>query len=132
MSIRKRKWASRGAERTAWVVDYVDSAGGRRLRTFETKREAEEWSVTARDEVRRGVHTPMSASITVQEATGRWIANCEAEKLELSTIKQRWQHLRLHIAPFIGREKLATLTMPRVTQFDADLRAAGRSVPMRR
>ena len=70
--------------------------------------------------------------MTVAEAVERWIAHCEAEGLEHSTIKQRRQHLNLHIAPFIGRERLSALTTPRVYQFDIDLRNAGRSVAMRR
>src|SRR5262245_46953278 len=118
MSIRKRTWKSAGADHTAWVFDYTDNSGRRRLRTFRTKREAEAWAVIARHEVRQGTHTPLSASITVEEATERWIKNCEAENLEFGTIKQRREHLRLHIKPFLGSEKLAALTMPRIIQFD--------------
>jgi integrase len=62
----------------------------------------------------------------------RWIEHSEAEGLEFGTIRQRRQHLRLHVGPFIGREKLSDLTVPRIHQFDAQLRAAGRSLPMRR
>jgi hypothetical protein len=36
-SIRKRVWTSRGIERSAWVVDYFDQRGKRRLKTFATK-----------------------------------------------------------------------------------------------
>jgi integrase len=78
------------------------------------------------------VHTPASTSITVEEAFARWIADCEANGLEYGTLLQRRQHLNLHVAPFIGREKLSSLTMPRVHQFDRQLREAGRSVAMRR
>lgn len=132
MSIRKRTWKSSGAEHSAWVVDYFDQAGKRRLKTFVTKKEADAWAVTARHEVKQGVHTPASASITVAEAFARWIADCEANGLEYGTLLQRRQHLKLHIAQFIGREKLSTLTMPRGHQFDAELRGAGRSLAMRR
>lgn len=132
MSIRKRKWNRRGIERTAWVVDYFDQAGKRRLKTFKTKKDADRWAVSARHEIQQGIHTPASASPTVEEAGARWIANCEAEGLEFGTVKQRREHLRLHIIPFVGREKLSGLTMPRVYQFDAELRANGRSVSMRR
>jgi integrase len=132
MAIRKRRWKTRGIERTAWVVDYTDATGTRRLKTFDTKKEADAWSVTARHEVSQGTHTPVSASPTVEQAAERWISNAEAEKLEISTIKQRRVHLRVHIKPFIGREKLSTLTMPRVNQFDAELRNNGRSLAMRR
>jgi integrase len=131
-SIRKRTWTSRGIERSAWIVDYFDQGGNRRLKTFTTKKEADAWAVTALHEVSQGTHTPASTSVTVAEATERWIAHCEAEGLEFSTIKQRRQHLNLHIAPFIGREKLASLTTPRIIQFTIDLRAAGRSLAMRR
>jgi hypothetical protein len=38
MSVRKRTWiAPEGEEKTAWVVDYVDQGGRRRLKTFERK-----------------------------------------------------------------------------------------------
>src|SRR4029077_20023871 len=58
--------------------------------------------------------------------------DCEAEGLEFGTIRQRRQHLRLHVAPFIGREKLSDLSTPRIHKFDAELRDAGRSIAMRR
>jgi integrase len=131
-SIRRRTWTSRGNERSAWIVDYFDQAGKRRLRTFSTKREADAWSVSALHEVQQGTHTPHSVSVTVTEAMERWLTHCEAEELEHSTIKQRRGHLVHHINPFIGREKLSQLTTPRIYQFDADLRKAGRSVAMRR
>jgi integrase len=131
-SIRKRTWTARGTERTAWIVDYFDQAGKRRLKTFATKKEADAWSVSALHEVKQGTHTPHSVSVTVAEATERWLTHCAAEGLEHSTIKQRRGHLVHHIAAFIGREKLASLTTPRIYQFDADLRKAGRSLAMRR
>ena len=131
-SIRKRSWISRGTQKEKWIADYVDQTGARRLKTFPSKKAADAWLVTARHEVRSGTHTPASTSLTVAEATERWIAHCRAEGLEHGTIVQRRQHLELHIAPFLGRELLATLTTPRVHQFIDDLRDAGRSPAMRR
>lgn len=130
-STRKRAWTSRGVERTAWVVDYFDQAGKRRLKTFKTKKEADAWSVTALHEVKQGVHTPASASITVAQCGARWLEHCAAEGLERGTIRQRQQHLNLHIYPFLGQMKLADLTLPRVSQFDIELRTGGRSTAMR-
>src|SRR5262245_16631272 len=101
-SIRKRTWRVGGAERTAWIVDYRDQGGVRRLKTFGSKREAERWRTEALHEVAQGVHTPASTSITVGEAFARWIENCEKEGLEFGTIRQRRQHLRLHVEPFLG------------------------------
>jgi integrase len=52
MSVRKRTWTtSKGEEREAWIVDYVDQTGERKLKTFATKKEADAWKVTALHEV---------------------------------------------------------------------------------
>lgn len=131
MSIRKRTWESNGAEQTAWVVDYVDQHGKRRLKTFDLKKDAEAWATNARHEVSWGLHAS-NAKITVQETIALWIKHCVDEELERSTIEQREQHLRLHVAPYIGREKLATLTTPRLNAFLDQLRDGGRSTEMRR
>jgi integrase len=131
-SIRKRTWTSKGRERTAWVVDYFDQAGKRRLKTFATKKAAEDWSITARHEVRSGTHSPASTSITVADCGALWLAHCDAEGLEISTIRQRKQHLNLHIGPVLGRAKLSALTTPGIHQFDVELREVGKSLAMRR
>jgi integrase len=52
--------------------------------------------------------------------------------LERSTIKQRREHFRLHVGPFLGGEKLSDLTMPRIGEFADALRAGARSLSMRR
>ena len=131
-SIRKRMWRTNGVKQTAWQLDYRDTAGKRRHKTFETRKAAEAWAVTALHEVQQGTHTAASASITVSEGMGLWIAAGEADGLEHSTVKQRQEHRRLHIDPIIGTDKLASLTAPGVYEFDDQLRKAGRSLAMRR
>jgi integrase len=131
-SIRKRTWKTNGVGQTAWVLDYKDGAGKRRLKTFRTRKAAEQWSVTALHEVKEGTHTPASTSITMTEGMALWIADGEANGLEFSTIKQRQEHKRLHIDPYIGGDKLAALTAPRVYELDKKLRESGRSLAMRR
>src|SRR4051794_2403239 len=96
-SIRKRGWISKGETQTAWVVDYFDQSHVRRRKTFATKRQATDWATTALHEVKQGVHTPASTSVTVERAGELWIEQCGADGLEESTIKQRQQHFRLHI-----------------------------------
>ncbi len=104
MSVRKRTWKSpEGEEKHAWVVDYADQAGKRRLRTFERKKDADDFDASARVEVKAGIHTPDSSSITVGQAGERWITACTAAKLERTTIDSYRAHLDLHIVPFIGR-----------------------------
>jgi integrase len=53
-----------------------------------------------------------------------------AENLETLTIQQYEQHLRLHIVPFIGSEKLSHLNVPFVSSFRTKLRDEGRSPAM--
>jgi integrase len=130
MSIRKRTWKSAGEIKTAWVVDYVDQHGDRRLKTFDLKKDADAWATKARYEVATGAHACGRA--TVGEALDQWIAHCIDEGLERSTTEQRKRHIRLHIAPFIGHIKLSALTAPRVNAFANELRDAGRSPAMRR
>ena len=131
MSIRKRSWKSAGEDKTAWVVDYVDQHGKRRLKTFPLKKDAEAWATNALHEVSRGVHAP-DAKTTIEGILDSWIDHCIDEGLERSTIEQRRRHAKLHIVPFIGRVKLAELTTPRVNAFMDALRDNGRSVAMRR
>src|SRR3981081_537564 len=65
----------------AWIVDYATNEG-RHIKTFAKKKEADEFAATARVEVRHGVHTPSSKSITVAEAGKLWLATAEKNKLE--------------------------------------------------
>src|SRR6478735_3713045 len=132
MSIRKRTWTTKGIEQTAWVVDYKDQSGKRALKTFATKKDAEAWSVSALHEVSLGTHTRASASKTVEETWNLWLEQCEADNLEMGTIKQRRIHLKHHVKDFIGSLKLSDLSTPLVYDFDTKLRQAGRSTAMRR
>jgi hypothetical protein len=105
MSVRKRSWTtSKGVEKEAWVVDYVDriEGGKRRLRSFEKKRDAVNFAAAARVEVGAGMHTADSQSITVSEAGKLWIATGEMNHLERSTLNAYRQHVDLHIAPYLG------------------------------
>jgi integrase len=123
MSIRKRIWKSPdGLEQTAWVVNYTDQAGKRRLKTFEKKKSADDFDATTRNELRTGIHTPDSSSITVGVAGDRWIAACENAGLEKTTVDAYRSHLNLHIKPFLGARKLSQLTVPMVTDFERRLR----------
>ena len=56
------------ASMSAWVVDYMDAAGKRRLKTFTTKKAADAWSVQAQHQVASGTHTPDRDSVTVKAA----------------------------------------------------------------
>jgi integrase len=122
MSVRKRTWkTAKGEEKTAWIVDYVDGLGTRRLKTFERKKDADAYSATARVDISKGVHTADSVSITVAEAGKRWIEACERVGLERTTVESYRQHLDDHIVPFIGRLKLSQFTVPAAVDFETKL-----------
>jgi len=111
--VKRRKWTTKQGEgREAWVVDYSDQHGVRRLKTFDLKKDADAFLVTARHEVKLGTHTAASTSKTLGEAWELWIADSEANGLEMSTVRQRRQLLTHHIKPFIGGLKLAELNTP--------------------
>jgi integrase len=131
MSVRKRTWTDGKREtRSAWVVDYKDQGGRRRLKTFKLKKEADAFALTAGVEVRDGTHVPDRETITVEEACKAWLKNCSRNGLERSTLDQYEQHVRLHINPLIGSLKLSKITVPAVRAFQDDLRDNGRSAAM--
>ncbi|ARS70892.1 tyrosine-type recombinase/integrase [Sinorhizobium meliloti] len=128
MSVRKRTWTTpKGVEKSAWVVDYVDTKGKRRLKTFKLKKEADAFASKADVEVREGTHVADRDMVTVKKAGEFWIATGEGEGLERSTINQRKRHLKFHIEPFIGDTLLSKVD---ARAFQDTLRAEGRSAAM--
>ena len=118
MSVRKRVWKTQNGERReAWVVAYTDRDGIRRIATFARKREADLYEVQVRTEVRAGVHTPPSDSLTVEEAAAMWLAAVQLEGRERATLKRYDELARLHVNVHLGPIKLAQLTTPRVHAF---------------
>src|ERR687885_154354 len=98
-TVRKRVLPS---GKTVWLAGYVDGAGKRRFKQFPTRKEADAFLTRARSEVASGVHTPDSQSITIKGAAEMWLARCERDRLEATTIRQYRAHVSLHIVPFIG------------------------------
>ena len=113
MSVRKRAWVtSEGEKREAWLVDYTDQDGERHIQTFARKKDADQYHAQVNVDVRQGMHSAPSKSTTVEAAAADWIAFVKLEGRERSTTDQYDRHVRLHINPRLGREKLARLTTP--------------------
>jgi integrase len=124
VSIRKRSWKTRaGAEKQAWVLDYVDQLGCRHSRHFDKKKQAESHQARIKIEITHGTHAPDAQSITVAEAASRWLATCEGHGLERATTAAYRQHVALHIVPYLGRLKLSQLSAPLIRDFEDKLRA---------
>jgi integrase len=132
--VRKRTWRNKAGEQTAWIADYFslgpEGKPKRHIETFKTKKEAAAWLAQTMVEVKQGVHTPASSSITVAEAGEQWIAQAETDGLEASTVRQYRQHLDYHIKPLIGPMKLADLTPGVAQHFRNTLIKEGRSRAM--
>jgi integrase len=129
MSVRKRAWSrADGSRAEAWIAEYTDFEGKRRLRTFAAKREADAFHASVSTELRSGLHVPDSQSVTVAEAGRLWLQRCAA-RLERSSVEAYRLHLELHIIPLIGAVKLSRLTLPMVRAFEDKL-ALDRSAAM--
>jgi integrase len=129
MSVRKRKWTtSKGEVKTAWVVVYSDSDGGRHMETFKQKKAADARAQQVGVDIRAGIHTPASKSPTVAQAADDWIAHVESEGRERTTVVQYRQHAK-HINKRIGHQRLASLTTPGIAKLrDELLRDLGRKM----
>lgn len=122
MSVRRRKWTTRkGEEKESWIVDYTDQHGERHIETFAKKKDADAHHATVKVDVRKGVHTAASKSITVGQAAENWLKYIELEGREAATILGYRIHVNRHIVPRMGREKLAKLTTPHINKFRDDL-----------
>jgi integrase len=74
MSVRKRSWTTRkGEQKESWIVDYIDQGGDRHIRTFDRKKDADDYHATVRVDVGKGIHTPHRKSLTVADAAENWI-----------------------------------------------------------
>jgi integrase len=121
MSVRKRTWVTRKSEtKDAWIVDY-SIKGSRHIETFKRKKDADAREAEIAVNVGKGIHTPESKSVTVAQAAADWIGYIEGEGRERSTVDQYRQHVRQHIVPRIGNDKLARLTSPRINAFRDEL-----------
>jgi integrase len=114
-----------GEAMAAWVVNYTDASGKRRLKTFRLKRDADTYNVKVADELLAGTHTADRASVTVAEAGAQWLEACRGRGLERSSLKRNACHVNLHINPRLGALRLSQLTAPRVRTFEDELAAAG-------
>jgi len=130
MSVRKRKWTtSKGVEKEAWVVDYVDGQGVRRLKTFDKKKEADAFKNRAGVEVEDGTHVAASASKKISAAGDLWLASAKQAGLERGTLLQYRHHLELHIKPFLGERKLSELTVPLLRSFQDQMLSGNDELP---
>lgn len=131
MSVRKRTWTTtEGEKRQAWVVNYTDAEGKRRLKTFALQKDAKAWESRTEVAIEQGTHVADRATVTVSRAAELWLASCAANGLERATIEAYTGHVTFHLKPLIGDTLLSRITVPSVRAFEDTLREQGRSPAM--
>ncbi|MCW2248321.1 integrase [Azospirillum fermentarium] len=137
-TVKKRTWTSAtGTKGEGWQVRYTDQFGKDRSKSFDRKKEAEEFAATVTIQVKQGLHIPNSQSVTVREAAEVWLEAVKNGRngrppAEESTLGQYRSHIDNHIVPFLGGVRLTQLTTPQVAYFRDELLRNGRSRVMTR
>jgi len=105
-----------------YSIPETDARGKRKrcIKTFDRKKDAEAFQAQVRVDIGKGMHTPASRSITIEEAGRGWIDSCG--DLERTTVDGYRQHLALHINPYLAGIKLSALTVAIVRDWQDKLR----------
>lgn len=123
-TVRKRTYP--GTDKVSWLCDYRDATGRRRFETFTRKKDAQARLNDIERELKLGVHTPNTNSITLAEAAKLWL-NAKALKNQRATMQNYQGYVDHHIVPLLGRYKLAKLTVPVIAAFRDKLLQHGTS-----
>src|SRR5258705_10309407 len=87
MSVRKRRWKTAGGkERRACLFGYTGQSGKRHVKTFARKKDADAFIAKGKVEVREGVHTADSDSVTIRDAADLWLTTGAARGLERASL----------------------------------------------
>jgi integrase len=117
MSIRHRRWPNKdGSTGAAWVHNYTDASGKRRLKSFKRKIDAQRYETKVKIELEHGSHVPARQSIAVSEAADNWYRACEGRQLRRVTLEQ-YVGEKKKIVARLGGTKLNELTEAKVRDF---------------
>jgi integrase len=117
-SIRKRTWTTQsGKSQFAYECSYQDNLGFRRRKQFKKKKQAEIFLIKVQNEVLKGIHTPETNSLTLNEVSKLWIKKKESELLEKSTLLQYETFIRKYLTPYLGSLKLSKLNTPLIQNY---------------
>jgi integrase len=117
MSVRKKIVMTKGELIIWWLADYTDGSGQRHQRRFKTKKEAAEHHDKTKTAIRAGQHVSLPSDLTIAGAADKWLKKVEADDRERGTQKAYESHVRVHIVPRIGKQKLAKMTKGHVEAF---------------
>ncbi len=139
--VRKRTWKNKfGEAKSAWLVDYPDSHGGRRRKHFLSKKAADAFRVHVEGQMQAGTYRPNADKVTVKEACESFLEHCVGrnqrdERMTRKMLVVYRGHVSNHILHSdhgFGSRKLSHLTARSVGEFRDRLRGAGVTVPTTR
>jgi len=140
-SVRKRSWKTDTGEiKTAWLVDYADSLGGRQRRHFPTKKAADAFRINIEGQIQTGVYRPDASKLTTKEVCESFLTHClgrhqRDERMTRKMLVVYRGHINNHILHpeyGIAAWKLSQLTARAVGEFRDRIRTAGVTVPTTR
>ena len=99
--------------RGKWIADYRDGAGCRRVPSFDTRREAEDFLARVIPESRQVMRPAVDSNITMTVYSGRWLGLVQGH-LKPRTLASYQQTLRLHILPELGSFKVRNISRSHV------------------
>src|ERR1700683_5130520 len=136
-TVRKRTWKTAlGEAKTAWVVDYADSRGGRQRKHFTNKKAADAFRIRIEGQMQAGTYRPDADKITVKEVCESFLEHCAGRNARdehmtrkmLAVYKGHANNHILHPEHALGKRKLSQLTARSVGDFRDRLRSSGVTV----
>jgi len=140
-AVRRRTWKTASGEtKTAWVVDYTDSHGGRKRRHFSNKKAADVFRIHIEGQMQAGTYRPNADKVTVKEVCDSFLEHCAGrnardERMTRKMLTVYKGHVKNHIVHpdhGIGSRKLSQFTARSVGDFRDALRRVGVTVPTTR
>lgn len=134
-SVRKREWTSpNGEKKTAWVVNYTDQSGKRRLKTFEQKKLADRHRLQVESEIESGTHVAASQTATVRKICDLFLKHQEDRQRDGRIGRSRHLALRYSvdrsIVPFMGARKLTEVRTANIDALYQHMIRVGRLSPV--
>jgi integrase len=111
--------------RDRWVVDYRDSAGTRRWRTFPTRHEATVFHAKCVQWASQPTHPTVSPNVTLTEYAGKYWLPAIAPAVKPRTRDGYAHMLRLHILPALGPVRVRLLHRARIKALLAEKLQSG-------
>jgi len=91
--------------RDKWIADYRDGAGIRRVPSFDTRRQAEDFLSRVLPQARQSMRPAVDPNISVAAYAERWLKLVEAH-LKPRTLGSYRETFRLHVLPGLGALKV--------------------------